>query len=518
MAIIYSYPLDATPQTSDLLIGSSSLDGNPTKTFTIASIASLVNTQGGTGTVTNVATTSSTFINVQGGPISDAGTITASLSAGGTPSATTFLRGDNTWAPATSTGSPNISIFNQGAEVTAAVTSINFTGAGVTTTGNVNAVTVNIPGTTSAVTGIIGGNGISVDQATGNVTVTNTGVLSLVAGNNVTLSSATGNVTINATNNPGTVQSVLAGNGLQLDSAAGTETSIPTIGVEYSGSNNYILIESSAAVPTVNDTIAFNENSNSNIKTTTFGTIPIASLPLVQTYIDTGDANTVSNSSDNYTTTAKVSKIVTLTQAEYTAIGAGSYDVNTLYVVATASALKTVRLTTVTNSIISPDGTGTGTGYTLTGNTGLPQSLTGVEGEPYSFTVTAAPDATHYFSVPLSGNVVSGTFPAATTTDVTMTLAGTVLANPTPTVTATLLVVTNIQGGPADGSGFVLGGSLTGAIQVGTAPLTVNTFSTTCTPAAGYTFSAGPVITNASATINGSQTVVTTITGTLQLT
>lgn len=51
-----------------------------------------------TGTVTSVDTSNGTFINVTGGEITTTGTITADLSASGTPSATTFLRGDNTWA------------------------------------------------------------------------------------------------------------------------------------------------------------------------------------------------------------------------------------------------------------------------------------------------------------------------------------------------------------------------------------------------------------------------------------
>ena len=516
MAIIYSYPLDAAPTTNDLLLGSSSLDGRPTKTFTIASIATLVNAAGGTGTVTNVTTNNSTFITLQGGPITNAGTIVASLSAGGTPSATTFLRGDNTWAPATSTGSPNVSIFDEGTQITPAVASLNFVGLGVTTTGNGNDITVNIPGSTSAVTGIIGGDGITASAATGNVTLTNDGVTSLTAGANITLSSLVGNVVINASNNPGTVQSVLPGNGLKLDS--GSIVSTPTIGIEYSGSNNYILVGSSVAIPTVNDSVAFNQNSSSDVKTSTFATIPMASLPLIQSYIDTGDANVVSNSSDTYTSTASVSNVTTLTQAQYTAIGAGNYDVNTLYIIANASALKTVRLTTITNGIISTDGTGTGTGYTLTGNTGLPQTLTGVEGEPYSFTVTATPDAAYYFSTPISGNVISGFFPAATTTDVTMTLAGTSVVNPTPAVTATLQVVTNIQGGPS--SAYIISGNTTGAVSTGTAPHTYTFATTISNPPSNnaYTWLVAPVVTNATGTISGSQTVVTTITGTLQLT
>ena len=114
MAIIYSYPVDTTPQTVDLLLGTSIAEGNATKSYTIASLVGLINAQAGTGTVTSVATTSSDFINVQGGTILTNGTITASLSAGGTPSATTFLRGDNTWAAASTTGNPNVEILDQG--------------------------------------------------------------------------------------------------------------------------------------------------------------------------------------------------------------------------------------------------------------------------------------------------------------------------------------------------------------------------------------------------------------------
>ena len=178
-------------------------------------------------------------------------TITADLSATGTPSNLTFLRGDNTWAPATSTGSPNIAVLDEGSSITTAVEGINFTGAGVTTSvGSSNDVTVNIPSPTSAVSSLIAGTGISVDQATGDVTVTNDGVTSIVAGTNISLTptSGLGNVVINALNNPGTVQSAIPGNGLQLDS--GTLTSNPTLGVEYDGSNNYILVgKNSGATP-----------------------------------------------------------------------------------------------------------------------------------------------------------------------------------------------------------------------------------------------------------------------------
>ena len=70
----------------------------------------------------------STFIDTTAAPspIIGTGTITASLSATGTPSNTTFLRGDNTWSSASSTGSAQISVLDEGSQVTADVDSFNF--------------------------------------------------------------------------------------------------------------------------------------------------------------------------------------------------------------------------------------------------------------------------------------------------------------------------------------------------------------------------------------------------------
>lgn len=51
-----------------------------------------------TGTVTSVDAGSTTFISGSGGPVTTSGTLSYSLSATGTPSSSTYLRGDNTWA------------------------------------------------------------------------------------------------------------------------------------------------------------------------------------------------------------------------------------------------------------------------------------------------------------------------------------------------------------------------------------------------------------------------------------
>ena len=70
-------------------------------------------TGGGGGGVTTVTTTDGTFIDLTpNAPTAGAVTVTADLSATGTPSATTFLRGDNTWA--TPAGAGGVTSVTQG--------------------------------------------------------------------------------------------------------------------------------------------------------------------------------------------------------------------------------------------------------------------------------------------------------------------------------------------------------------------------------------------------------------------
>ena len=532
MAIIYSYPLDITPATEDLLLGTSIADGNATKSYSIASLVGLVNTQGGVGTVTTVSTTNSDFINITGGPITSAGTLTASLSAGGTPSITTFLRGDNSWQPASSSGSAQISAFDEGNPISTDVDTINFTGLGVEVTqGNTaNDIIVNVDPAVSAVTSIVGLTGITASSPIGDVEITNSGVTSIIAGANVTIQSTgaggTENVTLNATNNPGTVQSVTGGDGLKI--TAGVETVNPSVGLDVTGSNNYILISKANTSIISTDFIPYNQTSTNNVKTTTLSTIPITALPLIKTYIDDGDAGTIKNSTDTFTSTAIINNVITIAANDYNA-GGFTPNTNTLYILdptnsGAGGTAVTVTLTT-TNGIISPDGTGTGTGYDITGNVNGNQ-ISGIPGEAYKFTTIITPKEDYYFTILPSPLVTQGVL--ASNLAIPQALVGTVVAAPKPEIKATLLVVTNIQGGPADGSGFTIGGSLSGSTQIGPtdgSALNINVnqsagvnFSTTCTASTGYTFPVAPVIVNASGTINGSQTVVTTITGTLQLT
>ncbi len=456
MAIIYSYPQVVQPALSDLLVGTDvSTKNKVTKSFSIQSIVDLVETAvPGGGTVTSIDTNSSTFITLSGGPISTAGTITASLSATGVPTSTKFLRGDNTWA--TPPG---------GTDTTYTISSAQ------------NGSAANI-----RLTGSDGGQNIVTLIAGANITLTDNG------SNAITIAST-------ANGGGGACCSVNAGNGLKIES--GTPASNPVIGVDYVGSNNFILKGQSQTTITEQDYIPFNDISSGSVKTTTMGVIPPSALSLVKQYIDAGDADDITNSTDSFTTTAKVQKVVSLTSSEYASI---TPDANTLYLI--VGALPTFTVTLAFTNTIS------GTAYTIGGNQ-AGATREGISGSSYAFNTTISPNPGFFFS---SGPTVTNATGTITTNETVYTLlSGTVEAIPTPQCTATLFV--NTSG--VTGTQFTLGGNLTGAIDTGDCPNDYS-FNTTITANPGYEFTSGPVITNASGQISGDQTVQTTITGVIE--
>lgn len=129
----------------------------------------------------------------------------AAFNATGTPSSSTYLRGDNTWST-----------------VSGGVTSAT-AGTGISVSGATGAVTFTNTGVTSLTTS----SGLSTNtSATGAVSVTNTGVTSVVAGTGISVSSTTGAVVVSATGG-GTVTSIATGNGLQ----GGTITTSGTLSI-----------------------------------------------------------------------------------------------------------------------------------------------------------------------------------------------------------------------------------------------------------------------------------------------
>jgi len=202
-----------------------------------------------TGTVTSVATSSGTFVNVTGGTFTTSGTITGDLSATGTASASTYLRGDNTWATIAgditdvvagtglsgggTSGSVTLSVDYLGID-NFIDSATNLEGTPIATgdsivyhdTGDNNVkkgLVSDLPftNTSGTVTSVAasGGTGISISGSpittSGTITIGNTGVTSIVAGTNVSISGGTGAVTISSTDQyVGTVTSVGSGTGL----------------------------------------------------------------------------------------------------------------------------------------------------------------------------------------------------------------------------------------------------------------------------------------------------------------
>ena len=97
MAIIYTYPRKATPNTNDLILISDSQDSNKTKQVTIASLP------GGSGSGVSSVTSSNAAITVADAsttPVLTSVAYSGGINIGHVPtggSATTFLRGDGDW-------------------------------------------------------------------------------------------------------------------------------------------------------------------------------------------------------------------------------------------------------------------------------------------------------------------------------------------------------------------------------------------------------------------------------------
>ncbi len=213
--------------------------------------------------VTTVTTTDGTFIDLTpNSATSGAVTVTADLSATGTPSATKFLRGDNTWA--TPAG---------------AYTDWKLAADSGTTQDVIDGNTVNFIGDTN------GGILTKVDTSVSNAallfkmdvndlaTITGPATGDFIPLSDITDGNATKKATIAnilALSPQGTVTSVTAGTGL---SQTGTSTVNPTILIDYIGADNAILA-ATAATPVAADTIWFSDSDDSTIKKATISTLP----------------------------------------------------------------------------------------------------------------------------------------------------------------------------------------------------------------------------------------------------
>ena len=186
--------------------------------------------------VETITTTDGTYINLTpNSPVDGAVTITADLSAvdGTAGVSERYLTKNNTWAEVSS-----------------------------------------IPGTYDW--------GIQGDNA-GTTTVASGDVINFEGGTNVTTSLSGTTLTINSTDQfQGTLTGITEGAGITVTASATS----PTVAVDYLGADNYLLEAGAATVAGSDDIINFSDDTDSNVKKTTLGTIPVESLTLIKNYID----------------------------------------------------------------------------------------------------------------------------------------------------------------------------------------------------------------------------------------
>jgi hypothetical protein len=453
MAQIPSYTTGSL-KLSDYLIGTDVSSENVTRSMPVSDIVASILAAKSIGTVTSISTSNSTYINLAGGPITTTGSLTASLSASGTPSSTTYLRGDGTWSEPGPTPTDIISQ-KDGSDLTLDTAQWNFTGTGVSASSINNNVNVDIPGLLASVDSVVNGIAITAtgttttNPSTGDVTVTNSGAYQIRAGGNVTLTgSATplqysSAVTVSTTANAGTIVSVNQGQGTDVTN----NSTNPKLDIDYTGADNFIL--SNPETVSSDDIIAFQDLSASEVKTAKLNTIPASSLVSVKNTIDSYDNGKVKNI-DAFTNVWKAKEMVTLSISEYNSICPGTdCDANTLYLIVGPGTAYTATLNptyNITGGAINQGWTASvdvndGTGWVPS------SSLTAVAGTVYEWRISLALINGYTY---VSGNLVvlsgSLTMPSSNTTD-NLTITATIQA---PAVSQCLVTLAdNLQfGGP----------------------------------------------------------------------
>jgi len=313
MAILYSYPT-VTPTSADLLIGTSiSSDGNEneTRTFTIGDIIGLVPAAGTGGTVTSIGLTNTdNFLTISNSPITTSGNISIDLTNnGGTPSSTTFYRGDGQWAVPPNT-----------VPYTYQLTSVT----------NGPNIDINLTDNFSNVTfvKIIDGLGISTSNNNSEITITNTGVNSITGSSFINVNSSVATIpvlSLSATGTPSGTTYLRGDNTWATIAAGGTMSSWNIVGdtgaaeqvdntetVTIAGGTGVSTVTSSTNTVTVNldSAVPTSVVAGSNIQVSGTGAVTVAS------------ANSVQNSPNPVPspTVTQITNIVALTQAQYNAL------------------------------------------------------------------------------------------------------------------------------------------------------------------------------------------------------
>ena len=322
MAIIYSYP-SATPTTSDVVIGTLLSDDsgeNPTKSFSIADIIGLVPAAGTGGTVTSVGLANTDgFLTIGNSPITTAGNISIDLfTSGGTPSATTFYRGDGQWATPPNT------------------TPITYTLTSATNGPNID---VNLTDSLAGVSFVklISGTNIVATSSNNQITISSTAVSSIGTSTFIGVNSTNPLipiVSLSATGTPSTT-SYLRGDNTWATIAGGGSMSSWNIAA---GTGTAEQVDEAETVTIAGGTgITTAVAATNTVTVTNSGVTSVTATAPIVTSAATGaitlTAPDILTNTAQVSAQAKITSVISLTAAEYAAIGAGNYNANTLYVV-----------------------------------------------------------------------------------------------------------------------------------------------------------------------------------------
>jgi len=320
MAIIYSYPR-ATPTASDLIIGTLLSDEsgeNPTKSFSISDIIGLVPAAGTGGTVTSVGLTNTDGkLVITNSPITTSGNMSINLyTTGGTPSSTTFYRGDGQWATPPNT------------------TPILYDISSVTNGPNTDIVLTPSEGASSIVK-LIPGNDISIVTSSNEITIASSAVGEIGTSTFIGVDNTNPLIPIVSLSATGTpdITTYLRGDNTWATIAAGGTMSSWDLAAdsgtpETVSEAETVTIAGGTGITT--DVAATNTVTitNSGVTSAIAGTNVSVSAATGDVTISAPDA--IVNTDDTYASYASVTNIITLSAAEYAAIG--TPDPNTLYI------------------------------------------------------------------------------------------------------------------------------------------------------------------------------------------